>query len=141
MSLPKRSWVCILIGSFVAALLLTAVSRLSAQPVYADGVIDVNTDDPADVDDANCSLIEAIIAANPGLDPNRLQIGQTICIPMDTPSPCPENTMSYTIRTGDTFYRISQVNNVSLDALLAANPGIDPDRLQVGQVICIPAST
>ncbi|MEW6446849.1 MAG: LysM peptidoglycan-binding domain-containing protein [Bacillota bacterium] len=25
-----------------------------------------------------------------------------------------------------------------MEALIAANPGVDPDRLQVGQVICLP---
>lgn len=28
--------------------------------------------------------------------------------------------------------------NVSLDDLLGANPGVDPDRLFAGQVVCIP---
>ena len=81
--------------------------------------------------------VNAILAANPGLDPNNLRVGQIICIPGGTPT-CPPNTTSYTVKAGDTFFRIARAHNVSLDALLAANPGIDPDRLQVGQVICIP---
>ena len=28
--------------------------------------------------------------------------------------------------------------NVSLQALMAANPGVDPNNLQVGQLICVP---
>ncbi len=53
-------------------------------------------------------------------------------------SSCPSGTAPYTIRPGDTFYRISVERNISLDAILAANPGVDPDRLSIGQTVCIP---
>ncbi|KAI4246326.1 MAG: hypothetical protein L6R40_001994 [Gallowayella cf. fulva] len=46
--------------------------------------------------------------------------------------------MSYTIQSGDTFWAISQKLGISLDALQAANPGINPSTLQVGQVINLP---
>ncbi|MDR5659056.1 LysM peptidoglycan-binding domain-containing protein [Serpentinicella sp. ANB-PHB4] len=89
----------------------------------------------------NISL-DALIAANPGVDPDRLFIGQVICVPR-TPPPitCPEGTTPYTIRAGDTFFAIARRLNISLDALIAANPGVDPDRLQIGQVICVPKTT
>ncbi|HZK57475.1 MAG TPA: LysM peptidoglycan-binding domain-containing protein [Clostridia bacterium] len=51
---------------------------------------------------------------------------------------CPSGTTSYTIRAGDTFYQLSISHGVSLDAMLAANPGVDPDRLSIGQIVCIP---
>ncbi|MDI9476482.1 MAG: LysM peptidoglycan-binding domain-containing protein [Natronincolaceae bacterium] len=51
---------------------------------------------------------------------------------------CPGGTTPYTIRAGDTFYKLSISHNVSLSAMLAANPGVNPDRLSIGQVICIP---
>jgi LysM repeat protein len=81
--------------------------------------------------------VEALIAANPGVDPDRLQIGQQICIPAAPPAPpCPGGT--YTIRPGDTFFSLARRFGTTVEALLAANPGVDPDRLQVGQVICLP---
>ena len=86
------------------------------------------------------TTVEAIMAINPGIDPNNLQIGQVICIPRAMPPgppPCP-NGFYYTIRSGDTLYNIGQRYNVSVEALLRANPGIDPNNLQIGQVICIP---
>lgn len=52
---------------------------------------------------------------------------------------CPQGTRPYTIAAGDTFYAISRRFNVPLDSLLQANPGVDPDRLMIGQVICVPA--
>ncbi|MBW4828172.1 MAG: LysM peptidoglycan-binding domain-containing protein [Clostridiaceae bacterium] len=84
--------------------------------------------------------VEALLRANPGIDPNNLQIGQVICIPRAMPPgppPCP-NGFFYTIRAGDTLFNIGQRFNVSVEALLRANPGIDPNNLQIGQVICIP---
>ena len=81
--------------------------------------------------------VQALIAANPGIDPNNLQIGQVICIPVRPVPPCPGG-FYYTIRPGDTLYSIGQMFNVSVQALIAANPGIDPNNLQIGQVICIP---
>ncbi len=87
--------------------------------------------------------VEALMRANPGVDPNNLQIGQVICIPQMAPPmppsmpPCP-NGFLYTIKPGDTFYKLSQQFNVSVEALMRANPGVDPNNLQIGQVICIP---
>lgn len=51
---------------------------------------------------------------------------------------CPSGTFAYTIRAGDTFFQIARRYGISLDALLRANPGVDPDRLYVGQIICVP---
>lgn len=53
---------------------------------------------------------------------------------------CP-NGMPYTVKAGDSFFLIARTFGISLDALLAANPGVDPDRLFIGQVICIPTVT
>jgi LysM repeat protein len=45
----------------------------------------------------------------------------------------------YTVRSGDTGSKIAREAGVSLGALLNANPGVDWNRLGVGQVINIPA--
>jgi spore germination protein YaaH len=44
----------------------------------------------------------------------------------------------YTIQAGDTFYKIALKFRISLESLLAANPGVDSNRLKIGQVIRIP---
>lgn len=44
----------------------------------------------------------------------------------------------YTVRGGDTGSKIARTAGVSLTALLNANPGIDWNRLKVGQVLNIP---
>ncbi|KAL8677390.1 MAG: hypothetical protein Q9186_006188 [Xanthomendoza sp. 1 TL-2023] len=48
--------------------------------------------------------------------------------------------MSYTIQSGDTFWAISKKLGVSLGDLQAANPGVNPTALQVGQVIRLPGA-
>lgn len=85
------------------------------------------------------TTIEALTAANPGVDPQNLQIGQQICIPVSpTGTTCPGGFL-YVIRPGDTFYAIARRFGTVVPALIAANPGVDPDRLVVGQSICVPA--
>ncbi|MFY9506836.1 MAG: LysM domain-containing protein [Caldicoprobacterales bacterium] len=85
------------------------------------------------------TTVMAIMRANPGVDPNRLMIGQTICIPgAPSPGPCPQGSSPYVVRAGDTFYSLAQRFNTTVDAIRAANPGVDPNRLMIGQTICIP---
>lgn len=44
----------------------------------------------------------------------------------------------HTIAAGDTLGKLASRYGVSLDAILKANPGVDPQRLQIGQKINIP---
>ncbi len=55
------------------------------------------------------------------------------------PGPVVEGVREYTVQPGDTLSGIAQTNGVSLEALLAANTLANPDILQVGQVINLPA--
>lgn len=76
--------------------------------------------------------LERIMAANPGLDPYRLGIGQTICIPA-----CPPGLSERYIQPGDTLSGIAQEYGTSIESILEANPGTDPDYLRIGQRLCI----
>jgi len=40
---------------------------------------------------------------------------------------CPTGTISYTVRAGDTLYLIAGRFNTTVEAILAANPGIVPE--------------
>lgn len=78
--------------------------------------------------------ISQITAANPGIDPYRLRVGQLICIPV-----CPQGQTVRIIQPGDTLYKIARTYHVSVDAILRANPQItNPSVLSVGQKLCIP---
>lgn len=72
-----------------------------------------------------------IVDSNPGINPNRLQVGQTIHIPGFVED-------SYSIQNGDTFWKIAQRRNINVDALLLLNQQINPNAIQVGQSIRIP---
>jgi len=47
---------------------------------------------------------------------------------------------AYSIQSGDTLAKIATRLSVPLQALLDANPGVDPTRLQIGQKINIPGN-
>ncbi|HLT55232.1 MAG TPA: LysM domain-containing protein [Bacillota bacterium] len=79
--------------------------------------------------------VSRIIAANPGIDPYNLQVGQIICIPA-----CPPNHLPIIIQPGDTLYQLSQKYGVTIESILEANPSVDPNYLRVGQRICIPSA-
>ena len=88
------------------------------------------------------TTVQAILALNPGLDPNNLRIGQVICIPIVTPPhTCPVGSFAYTIKAGDTLYMLAITYNTTVQAIMALNPGLDPNNLRIGQVICIPIVT
>ena len=45
----------------------------------------------------------------------------------------------YTVQQGDWLYKISRTCGVSVNALIAANPGINPNALKPGQLLNMPA--
>ncbi|MBS3975255.1 MAG: LysM peptidoglycan-binding domain-containing protein [Syntrophomonadaceae bacterium] len=51
--------------------------------------------------------------------------------------PCPTGRF-WKIRPGDTYFIIASHINTTVDAIKKLNPGVDPRRLHVGQIICIP---
>lgn len=53
--------------------------------------------------------------------------------------PVPGET--YRVKPGDTLGKIAQRQRMTLKALQAANPGVDPNRLKVHQMLRLPAGT
>jgi spore coat assembly protein SafA len=86
--------------------------------------------------------LDALIAANPQVvDPDRIFVGQELCIPTVEEAPPPCTGFLYTVQPGDTMFEIARRFGVSLSDLIAANPQIpDPNRIFPGQRICIPGS-
>lgn len=85
------------------------------------------------------TTVDNIIALNPDLDPEFLVIGQKICVPVKTPpkAVCPIGSSAYEIKSGDILADIARKFNTTVGAILLSNPGINPNGLAVGQVICI----
>jgi len=58
-----------------------------------------------------------------------------------TPSPTRHlSSTQYTVQAGDWIFKIARQFGVTPEAIIAANPGIDPDQLVPGQVLIIPGS-
>ena len=104
--------------------------------------------------------LSAIVEANPGVDPKKLQVGQIIKVPVLRPvmetnsveAPTPEPAASnvegkeaealYTVKKGDSLWKISKDKKINFYALLAANPDIEnPGLIQVGQKIRLSAES
>ncbi len=87
--------------------------------------------------DPGTSNIPPSTATIPGLPP----VTETY-VPPTPPPPAPEVAATeYTIQRGDTYSSIAPKFNISVSALQAANPSVDPTRLQIGKKLVIPAPT
>ncbi len=62
--------------------------------------------------------------------------GLVVSVTTPLPSPTP---FIYTVKSGDTMGQIAQNFNISLSALTAANPNVDPNTISVGQTLKIPS--
>jgi len=116
--------------------------------------------------------LDDLRAANPGLDPAQLSVGDVVRLPQGVeaqaptatpeaqeatptevpaveeptstpappePSPTPSSLgQTYTVQSGDIPETIAAQFGITTEALLAANPGLNPNNLQVGQVLIIP---
>ncbi|MBK5719700.1 LysM peptidoglycan-binding domain-containing protein [Dysgonomonas sp. Marseille-P4677] len=91
--------------------------------------------------------VDDLKKANVGLDESTFNIGKTIRIPsFNTSSVVAGNNASaninieYKVKKGDTLYNIGKNNNVSVEALLTANPSLKDGGLKDGMILIIPRS-
>lgn len=83
--------------------------------------------------------LDDLIDANPDTDPDNINAGDTLCIPLSLQMiNRPAGTEIYTIEQGDTIYKLAKKFNMKLNTLLNANNRINPDALLPGQIIYIP---
>jgi LysM repeat protein len=54
------------------------------------------------------------------------------------PAPAAPTRRTHAVKAGETPEIIARRNGVKLEALLAANPGLDPKRLKIGQTLNLP---
>jgi LysM repeat protein len=78
------------------------------------------------------SAVPASNASPPaGRQAERASVGSTTSRPA---------SRTHKVAPGETAVRIARQYGISLEALLAANPGLEPRRMRVGQILNIPAS-
>jgi LysM repeat protein len=79
-----------------------------------------------------------IAEANGIVNPNQIEVGQALKIPVDTPGPTPQFT--HVVKSGETLFLISLRYGVSWTAVAEANDIESPYVIYVGQSIVIPGS-
>lgn len=88
------------------------------------------------------TTVAAIAQRNGIVNINRIFVGQRLIIPgTDAPPPeseQPAQPQTYTVRPGDTLFRISARFGVSADAIVQANGIVNRNLIFVGQVLTIP---
>ncbi len=91
---------------------------------------------------------KALTDANPGVDPAKLQIGQTLHIPAPstattagaatpTGDAAVAGEQTYSVQSGDTLIKIADKFKVTVRAIRSAN-NLTTDRIRVGQKLKIP---
>jgi LysM repeat protein len=71
-----------------------------------------------------------------------MRAGSTLKVPAPVPGEAPaerQDVQVHKVRAGDSFSTIARAYDVSVNALIEANPGVNPRRLQLGQKVRIPA--
>ena len=97
-----------------------------------------------------------VIAVNPGIMPNRIQIGQVIQLPgqVDTskvaashtppkaPTPAPTRAETvYVVKSGDSISEIALAHGVKTEDIRKANDLKDVNKISIGQKLTIPGAT
>lgn len=58
--------------------------------------------------------------------------------PAATPTPTPAAGRVHVVQAGDTLFQIALDNGTTVEAIVAANPGLNPDMLSIGMEIRLP---
>jgi LysM repeat protein len=109
----------------------------------------VKGDSPAKIAKKNGVSTKALLAANPGLVPTKLKVGQKLTIPAggktsaDAAAPSvaaggDTGGATYTVKSGDTLTKIAKKNGTTAKAIQAAN-GLSTTKIKVGQKLKIPS--
>jgi LysM repeat protein len=94
--------------------------------------------------------LKALQTANPGVDEKKLQIDQKIVIPAATASAAPAtataapaadvaDSSTYKVKAGDMLEKIAKSHGTTVKAIMALNGLKSANRLQLGQVLKMPA--
>jgi peptidoglycan endopeptidase LytE len=99
--------------------------------------------------------LQALMAANPGVESRKLKVDQTIHVPQPTTAAAgasgagattagategPAGQQVYTVKSNDSLTKIARQFGIKVKALRAANP-LKTDKIKVGQKLNIPAKT
>lgn len=142
----KKRWMKVVVAVGVALVMVTAVYASTYQVKKGDTLYGLSKQFKTSVG--------AIATANNITNPNLIFEGQVLEIPdgtnspAPTPAPVPPPTTNpppaggtYTVKPGDTLFRIALQFGTSVAAIAQANNIINPALIHVGQVLTIPGGT
>jgi|GEM_PF-3124016 len=106
------------------------------------------------ISQATGTSVQALVQANGLTKPDQLSVGQALIIPStgkgststagttatDTTN-ATNGVATYTVKSGDTLWKIAQVTSVTVQALVQANGLSNPNSLTVGEVLQLPLAT
>lgn len=93
----------------------------------------------------------ALAKANPNVNPNRLHQDMELIIPVEEqgdvstrredPAPRPQAAAmaQHTVGENDTYYSIGRKYGVPMEAVVAANPNLPPEKLRAGMKVSVPS--
>jgi LysM repeat protein len=111
-------------------LLMQGCKREQPQPIEQTPMFSDTNPPPMDLSgDTNLPPVSTVDTSPPPIVP--------IVEPIQPPPPSTER--DYVILKGDTFSSIAPKFGITVKALQAANPTVDPSKLQIGKKIVIPA--
>ena len=99
-------------------------NELPPQPIETNETA-MNTNPPSPVEASNPPVQPPPVMAPPPVAPVAPEAAET----------------EYVVVKGDSLWKIAKRNGVTVKAIEAANPGVDPARLKVGQKLTIPAAS
>ncbi|HEY3343093.1 MAG TPA: LysM peptidoglycan-binding domain-containing protein [Anaerolineae bacterium] len=125
---PRNTLIILIVAELAGVLLLVALYFLFRVPIVVTG--------PASTPIAAVSPTPHAIGG-----PTQSALAPTSAPPTTTLAVAPtlQATQAYTVVDGDTLWGIAVTYKLSLDEIVAANPGINPDRVYPGDVINVPA--
>jgi LysM repeat protein len=83
----------------------------------------------------SASHAPSVSTAQPVLRPSVPAVAQQPVLPLRTSERAAKD---YSVVNGDTYSKIAKANSVSVSVLAKANPGVDPTKLRIGQVLHVP---
>jgi murein DD-endopeptidase MepM/ murein hydrolase activator NlpD len=85
--------------------------------------------------------VDAIAQANGISNPSKIKAGDKLTIPLGVGGVAVSRLyLEHKVSRGDTLWGIGRAYGVSVSSITAANPGVNPNRLRVGDIIKVPLS-